>query len=271
MKIAVFSLLIFLSAISLSTCVPNAGNTNIPATGVTLNKTSTGIVVGNTEQLYATIAPPNATNQIAAWSSSNDLIASVSTSGLVTAIAYGSATVRVTTKDGGYFDDCAVMVSNICGNTIQDGGFETGTPNAFWSESSTNFGTPICSTAVCGSGIAGPYNGTYWAWFGGANNETGILSQTMEIPIGANILRFYLALPVCESGIYDTFTIRIDGVQVFYTNGSDAQCGVTTYSLHNVDVTAFADGAQHTLEIKGTTDSSNPTSFMVDVVQFVCN
>ncbi|MCA9871967.1 MAG: hypothetical protein KC487_16495, partial [Anaerolineae bacterium] len=29
-------------------------------------------------------------------------------------------------------------------NVVADGGFEAGTPNPYWSEASTNFGTPIC-------------------------------------------------------------------------------------------------------------------------------
>jgi len=54
-------------------------------------------------------------------------------------------------------------------DVIQDGSFEAGTPNPFWSESSTAFGSPICSVGLCGSGggTAGPRTGSYWVWFGG--------------------------------------------------------------------------------------------------------
>jgi uncharacterized protein YjdB len=76
--------------------------TNIPVTGVSLNFYS-GIqlrAVGQTCQLTETITPSNATNKAVSWSSSNESVASVSTSGLVTAKAFGSATITVTTADG---------------------------------------------------------------------------------------------------------------------------------------------------------------------------
>jgi len=51
-------------------------------------------------QLTATVAPPNATNKDLIWKSSSTAIASVDTSGLVTAISAGVATITVTTEDG---------------------------------------------------------------------------------------------------------------------------------------------------------------------------
>ena len=54
---------------------------------------------------------------------------------------------------------------------IQDGSFEAGSPNPFWTESSTNFLTPLCTLADCGDGLgtAGPRTGLVWAWFGGVD------------------------------------------------------------------------------------------------------
>jgi hypothetical protein len=50
--------------------------------------------------LTATVAPENATNKAVAWSSSNTAVATVSDTGLVTAIAAGTATITVRTNDG---------------------------------------------------------------------------------------------------------------------------------------------------------------------------
>lgn len=72
----------------------------IPATSVTLNKTSLKLDVNETYQLTATINPTNATYQTVAWTSSNPNVATVSSSGLVTPVAPGNATITATTTDG---------------------------------------------------------------------------------------------------------------------------------------------------------------------------
>ena len=79
-------------------------------TGVTLNKTSADIVKGKTLQLTATINPNTASNKDKTWTSSNTNIATVSSSGLVTAKAVGSANITVKTNDGGKTAVCKVTV-----------------------------------------------------------------------------------------------------------------------------------------------------------------
>ena len=83
-------------------------NTTIPVTGITLNKSIDSLVVGSTDSLSATIAPSNATNQAVSWSSSNVNVATVSSSGLVTAAGTGTATITVATTDGNLIASCAV-------------------------------------------------------------------------------------------------------------------------------------------------------------------
>jgi len=78
----------------------NANVAPVAVTGVTVSPTSASINAGTTQQLTATIAPANATNQNVTWSSSNTNVATVSATGLVTAVAAGSATITVTTQDG---------------------------------------------------------------------------------------------------------------------------------------------------------------------------
>ncbi|WP_158233400.1 Ig-like domain-containing protein [Reichenbachiella sp. 5M10] len=81
-----------------------------PATGVTLSATTVNLTIPNTQQLTATIAPAGATNQNVAWSTSDAAIATVDASGLVTAVASGSATITATTADGGHTATAAVTV-----------------------------------------------------------------------------------------------------------------------------------------------------------------
>jgi hypothetical protein len=86
--------------------------TNVSVTGVTVSPTSASIAVNGTQQLTATISPSNATNKNVTWSSSNTAIATVSTSGLVTGVAAGSATITVTTSDGGFHATSAITVTS---------------------------------------------------------------------------------------------------------------------------------------------------------------
>ncbi|OHD69581.1 MAG: hypothetical protein A2W19_00800 [Spirochaetes bacterium RBG_16_49_21] len=86
------------------------GATAVSVTGVSLNKPGTSILVGNNDQLVAAIEPANATNQNMTWWTSDENIATVS-SGLVTAVAAGSADITVETEDGGFVATCTVTIS----------------------------------------------------------------------------------------------------------------------------------------------------------------
>ncbi len=79
-------------------------------TSVSLDKTSVTLGVGNTTTLKATVLPTTASQKDVVWSSSNTQVASVNQSGVVTANAEGTATITVTTKDGGYTATCKVTV-----------------------------------------------------------------------------------------------------------------------------------------------------------------
>jgi hypothetical protein len=95
-----------------STCTVTVTATAIAVTGVTLNKTSMSLAVNGTETLTATVTPSNATNKNVTWSSNNSGVATVSTNGLVTAKVAGTATITVTTQDGGKTAQCTVTVTS---------------------------------------------------------------------------------------------------------------------------------------------------------------
>ena len=95
-----------------ATCtVTVTGGSTVSVTGVTLNRSTATIDTGGTVTLTATVAPTNATNKTVTWSSSNSSVATVS-GGVVTGVSAGSATITVTTADGGYTATCAVTVSS---------------------------------------------------------------------------------------------------------------------------------------------------------------
>lgn len=90
------------------TSIPLSGI--ISVTGVSLTPTSATIKVGKTIQLSATVTPDNATEKTVIWSSGNESIATVSSSGLVKGIKEGTVTISVKTKDGSFTASCKVNV-----------------------------------------------------------------------------------------------------------------------------------------------------------------
>ena len=95
-----------------ATCNVTVKNPVISVTGVTLNKTALNLVTGASESLVATISPSNATNKDVEWTSSNTNVATVDTTGKVTGVSAGSATITVKTKDGAKVATCNVTVKN---------------------------------------------------------------------------------------------------------------------------------------------------------------
>ena len=75
-------------------------SSDVKATSITLNNSSLALNPGQTSQLTATVLPTNATNKSVTWKSSNTSVATVSSTGLVTAVSKGNASVTATTADG---------------------------------------------------------------------------------------------------------------------------------------------------------------------------
>lgn len=67
---------------------------------IQLNKTSIAIFNGKTEALIATVIPSDASNTAVTWTSSDTSVATVSSSGVVTGKARGTATITVSANDG---------------------------------------------------------------------------------------------------------------------------------------------------------------------------
>lgn len=96
----------------------------VAVTGVAVIPRSVTLKVGETKEIIATITPANADNKTVSWSTSDQSVATVA-DGLVTAVKEGSATITVTTIDGGKTATCAVTVSTdtvpVTGITIDQG------------------------------------------------------------------------------------------------------------------------------------------------------
>ncbi|GEM_PF-802037 len=89
----------------------------VEPTSVTLNKTTDAINVGSTDTLTATVEPTNATNKTINWSTSNPSVATVSTSGIVTGVSAGTATITAATFNG-KTATCEVTVNAVAPNSV---------------------------------------------------------------------------------------------------------------------------------------------------------
>ena len=94
-----------------ASCTVTVPHVYVPVESVTLNKTALTIEVGGSETLHATVNPANADNPQITWTSSDESIAKVSSEGVVTAIAEGSATITATAEDKSA--TCAVTVPHV--------------------------------------------------------------------------------------------------------------------------------------------------------------
>ena len=81
---------------------------DVPATGVTLDKTELSLTEGESATLTATVEPENATDKAIVWTSSDNAVATVE-NGVVTAVKAGTATI--TAACGSAKAECTVTVS----------------------------------------------------------------------------------------------------------------------------------------------------------------
>ena len=107
--------LLLVLALLLCACADPAVNTptSVPVTGVELAPKTLTLAVGGEATLSATVLPENATDKAVSFSSSNTAVATVDGGGKLKALAAGTATVTVTTKDGAKTATCEVTVVDL--------------------------------------------------------------------------------------------------------------------------------------------------------------
>lgn len=94
-----------------STTPTQTAPTTVAVTGVTLDKTTASVTVGDTAQLKATVAPANATNSKVNYASSDAALATVDANGKVTFLKAGSVDITATTADGNKTAKCTYTVA----------------------------------------------------------------------------------------------------------------------------------------------------------------
>jgi len=85
--------------------------TYVALTGVDVGPSTSAKTVGQTQQLTVTPTPGGASNVTGVWTTSHPSRATVSSTGLVTAVGAGVATITFTSTDGGFTDTHAMTVT----------------------------------------------------------------------------------------------------------------------------------------------------------------
>lgn len=93
----------------------------VKATSVSLDKTELQFKIGDSAQLTASLHPSNCTDRGLTWSSNNSSVATVSSSGMVTAVGTGTADITVFWAcDSGINAKCTVTVTPTMDESIID-------------------------------------------------------------------------------------------------------------------------------------------------------
>lgn len=86
------------------------------ASGISINKASATLNIGESITIVATVSPSNASNSSIIWSSDNSDVASVDGNGTITAFSSGTTTITATVGD--YYDECSITVNSIPATSI---------------------------------------------------------------------------------------------------------------------------------------------------------
>jgi hypothetical protein len=176
----------------------------------------------------------------------------------------------VADESGGSEGETTAGPTGDCSDTkIVDGGFEAGTPSTAWTEMSEQFGTPICDVGCTEDEGAVPYAGDWFAWFGGvAEAEHASVNQTVTIDGTSAFLAFRFEINASGGMGDDVFSVTIDGTSVFMA--SDAEIAdFSGYTPVSIDVSTFADGADHVVEFRSDFPGTGLSNFFLDEVSLV--
>lgn len=99
-----------------ATCSISVLKPAVFVSSISLSPSSAEGTEGDRIQLNATVLPEDATNKVIRWSSSDENIASVDDSGLISLLEKGTAVITASaTDDSGVSADCAIVVSEVSG------------------------------------------------------------------------------------------------------------------------------------------------------------
>lgn len=261
----------------------------VDVTGVDLAEVG-AITVGGTLQLEAIISPANATNQNIAFESDDTNVATVSESGLVTGVSVGTATITVTTDEGGFTDTRIIHVlapstnmnwalgQPVTGTGTPDGAnvpanLVDGDPDSRWSvqefpqSATVDLGADITisqTEVICFDGRAYQFiiegalteNGTYTTIVNRSNNSTPGNSTAPIIDVVEDVIARYVRITVSDADVYTGPWVSLTELRVF-GDGERADVAVSGVSL-NVSTLELDEGLKQ--KITAAVSPTNATN-----------
>ena len=94
-----------------ASCIVTVQPERVRVTGIRFEEPTHTLMMGSTVTLQPIIAPDDATVKNLTWVSSDEQTATVSRTGIVTALSVGETTITATTVDGGYSAEIKIIVT----------------------------------------------------------------------------------------------------------------------------------------------------------------
>ena len=228
---------------------PDGGTTTpVEPTGITINKTTANLKVNDTLQLTATLQPNGATGSIT-WTSSDTDVATVSSAGLVTAKAVGTATITAKYSNS-IKAECEVTVT-------ESGGGQT---------PSVSVASSISSGDVVILGAEGADLKTQLTSISTTSTKYGIGTDYTNTPNTA-----LLTLDVVNGSTQGTYAFKLksgtnSGKYLYWTSGNSLNVDTNLTANTSWNVT-FDDGFAC---IKNASDTARQIWWNVDSPRFAC-
>lgn len=181
--------------------------TPVKVSSVTLNRSSLSILTGESAQFTASVSPASASNKSVTWQSSNPSVASINSSGKLSALAPGTTAITATTADGGKTASCTVKVTAPTGKAGNSAG------------------------NLVNLGMVAHYEG--WIYFSNPDDEHRLYKvranggplqkiSSDKAVCGINVVDGWIYYRGVSGSNYRIFKVRTDGTgrQILYTIGS---------------------------------------------------
>ncbi|HWV68359.1 Ig-like domain-containing protein [Chitinophaga sp.] len=234
---------------------------NVLATGLTLQPSTAIIGERDTLRVKVSFLPANTTIRKVTWSSSNTALATVDSTGLVTAIKQGSLTINVNTVDGSGVSAAlpvTVVPFDSCGG-IPNYGFESGLIN--WIAYKESVPTTGAVYTVSGKGHSGDKAATL-----GTTTANTSLNIQGSIPVrGGSIIVFSQWVKVERDATgYPWWS----GYGVGFVDSLGAPTGNASYQKQVDNVVAYRDNWAQIRDTINVPDSATGLTYWVAKVGF---
>ncbi|RFM32567.1 Ig-like domain-containing protein [Chitinophaga silvisoli] len=233
---------------------------NVQATNLTLQPSNAIIGAMDTLRVKVTFQPANTSIKRVTWSSSNASLATVDSTGLVTAIKPGTLTITVNTLDNSGVSatlPVTVVPFDSCGG-IPNNGFESGLIN--WISYKESVATVGAAYAVSGKGHSGDKAVTL-----GATTASTALNIKGSIPVrGGSVIVFTQWVKVEKDATgYPWWA----GYGIGFVNSQDSATG-TVYSKQIDNVIAYRENWAQIRDTINVPDSATGLTYWISKVGF---